>query len=428
MSFAHLRLVCFRALRWCLIASTVGVLAGVASAGLLHALDFATAYRESHLWLIALLPLAGFGMGWVYHRFGRSVERGNNLILEQIHEPGETIPLRMTPLVLFGTFATHLFGGSAGREGTAVQTGASLADQLARPLRLGPQARRLLLMSGVSAGFASVFGVPLAGTVFGMEVLALGTVTYEAIGPCLIASFIGNLVTSTLYLHHAHYLVTRVPPLRFEQVALAAIAGTLFGLVARVFAWATHTAGQLFQRRFRYPPMRPFVGGVLVSAAVLVTRTTRYIGLGTSTISAAFLTQLPLYAFAAKLLFTAVTLGSGFKGGEVTPLFFIGSTLGNALATVLPLPASLLAAMGLAAVFAGAANTPIASLLMGMELFGVEAGAYCGIACICSYLVSGHSGIYAAQRVLHPKYGAPVQGSLALQAKVEGLSPELPEN
>ena len=320
----------------------------------------------------------------------------------------------MTPLILLGTVLTHLFGGSAGREGTAVQTGASLADQLTPLLRrvlvFTSNDRRILLMSGIAAGFASVFGTPLAGTVFGVEVLTIGAVRYEALFPCLAASFIADLTTRAWGIHHTVYLVdtlARATPFTPRTLLLAAAAGIAFGLTALAFARLTHTIGAVYKRLLAYPPLRPLVGGALVAAIVLVTHAQRYIGLGVPTIVAAFHQPVPRFAFAAKLALTALTLGAGFKGGEVTPLFFIGATLGNTLAGPLPLPASLLAAMGFVAVFAGAANTPIASTLMAFELFGSEAGAFAAIACITSYLFSGQHGIYHAQRPSHHKHGQP---------------------
>ena len=391
-------------LRWIPIATLVGVLGGTASAILLVSLAWATDTREAHHWLIALLPLAGLAVGCLYTYFGASVEAGNNLILDEIHSPGQTVPLRMTPLILIGTFITHLFGGSAGREGTAIQTGASLADQLARPFRLGPRERRLVLMAGVSAGFASVFGTPLAGAVFGLEVLAVGAIGYDAIVPCFLAAFIADLVTRGWHVRHTLYRISEVPPMHAAGLLWAALAGICFGLVGMLFAHTTHAVGRVFKRRIRWPPLRPFVGGVLVALGVAATGTTRYIGLGIPTIVAAFGPRQASYLWAAKFIFTVVTLGAGFKGGEVTPLFFIGATLGNALSGLLPLPSSLLAGMGFVAVFAGAANTPIASALMATELFGAEAGAYAAIACVFSYLCSGHAGIYQAQRVEQSKY------------------------
>jgi H+/Cl- antiporter ClcA len=394
--------------RWGLIAGAVGVLGGTASAVLLESLRYATEVREAHTWIITLLPLAGLAVGYMYHRWGKQVERGNNLILEELHreveDPRQTIPFRMTPFILVGTILTHLFGGSAGREGTAIQTGASLADQLAKPLRLGQRERRILLMAGVSAGFASVFGTPLAGAVFGMEVLAIGLVEYEALLPCFVAAFVGDLTTRGWHVTHATYVMSQVPRLSVLGLLIAALAGVIFGLVAMGFARATERVSAAFKRQFPYPPMRPFFGGFVVALAVFAAGTTKYIGLGIPTIQAAFLGRQPWYDWFAKICFTVVTLGAGFKGGEVTPLFYIGATLGNAMSWVLPLPPSSLAAMGFVAVFAGAANTPIASTLMACELFGGEIGAYAGIACVFSYLFSGHKGIYSAQRIAWRKF------------------------
>ncbi len=393
-------------LRWLLIASLAGVLSGSASAFLLVSLNWATSVRESHHWIIPLLPLAGLFVGCLYKYLGSSVEAGNNLILEEVHDPQATIPLRMTPLILLGTILTHLFGGSAGREGTALQTGASLADQLTRVFGLHARDRRILLMAGLSGGFGSVFGTPLAGAIFGIEVLAIGRIEYDAIFPCFVGAFVGDYVTQSWGVHHTIYRVTEIVPLAPASFLSSVVAGIIFGLVGMLFAKTTHAISHWFKLHIAWSPARPLLGGVVIAAAVFAIHTTRYIGLGIPTIVAAFSTRLHWYDFAAKFGFTALTLGSGFKGGEVTPLFFIGSTLGNALSRVLPLPPSLLAGMGFVGVFAGAANTPISSTLMAIELFGTEAGAFAAIACVVSYLFSGHSGIYHAQRVGTSKHSA----------------------
>jgi H+/Cl- antiporter ClcA len=403
--------------RWLFLGTLAGVLAGTASAVLLISLEWATSTRESHHWIIALLPLAGVAVGLMYHYLGRSVEGGNNLILDEIHTEihsgrRTTIPARMTPLILLGTAITHLFGGSAGREGTAIQTGAALADQITRLLRRLPFSfsehdRRTLLMAGISAGFGSVFGTPLSGAVFGIEVLTIGSVGYDAIFPCFIAAFAGDYTVHLLRVHHTIYTVTQTAPLNATTMLSSIAAGIAFGLTALLFARCTHAITRVFKRSIPYPPLRPFLGGIIVALAVFAIGTTKYIGLGIPTIVAAFSQHLPRYDFAAKFAFTSLTLGAGFKGGEVTPLFFIGATLGNALSSILPLPSSLLAAMGFAAVFAGAANTPIAGSLMALELFGPEAGAFAAIACVTSYLFSGHHGIYHAQRLIARKHSIP---------------------
>lgn len=398
--------------RWLALSAVVGMLAGSASALLMVMLEWAAQTREAHLWIIALLPVTGLVVGLMYHYFGRSVEAGNNLIVREIHAEEEagkaSIPFRMTPLILIGTALTHLFGGSAGREGTAVQTGASLADQIDRVLeriprlRLSRMDRRTLLIVGVSAGFGSIFGTPLSGAVFGLEVLTIGSVGYDAIFPCFLAAFAADFVTRAWGVHHTIYTVTAMAPLSPQHMLAAVAAGIAFGITAMLFAHVTHAISDAFKRHVRFPPLRPFLGGAIVAAAVFgigLGHTSKYIGLGEPTIVAAFLHRLPWYDFAGKFGFTVMTLGAGFKGGEVTPLLYIGATLGNALSAVLPLPSSLLTAMGFVAVFAGAANTPIASSLMALELFGPEVGAFAAIACVTSYLFSGHKGIYHAQRL-----------------------------
>jgi H+/Cl- antiporter ClcA len=393
-------------MRWIGISVVAGAMAGTASAILLASLEWATATREAHRWIIAFLPIAGLFTGLLYQYFGASVEAGNNLLIDEIHDPKAVIPFRMTPLVLLGTLVTHLFGGSAGREGTALQTGASLADQLTRPLRLGDHNRRILLMAGMSGGFASVFGTPLAGAVFGLEVLSIGRLRYDSIFPCFLSAVVADRVTILWGIHHTLYRIPFVPTTSVPGLLAAMVAGVVFGVTGMLFATATHALTRYGKRLIGYAPLRPVLGGVLVSAAVFIIGTTKYIGLGIPTIVAAFAGPLPPWDFAAKFAFTVVTLGLGFKGGEVTPLFFIGATLGNALGYVLPLPMPLLAGMGFCAVFAGAANTPLASTLMAMEMFGSESGVYVGIACVVSYVFSGHAGIYRAQRVGHGKYRA----------------------
>lgn len=420
----HARLGLF-VLKWLAIGLPLGAVVGSAVALFLWLLDWVTQRQWENSWLLYLLPLAGGVSGVVYHFWGSSAEAGNNLILEEIHEPGGGVPARMAPLVLLGTLITHLCGGSAGREGTAVQMGGSLAGAFARGLRLGRADTQILLMCGIAAGFGAVFGTPLAGAVFALEVLTIGRLSYQALVPCLIASIIGDQVTTAWGISHTHYHISAVAKISgsLETVSLdwqltgkIAIAAVFFGLASVLFAEMTHGVSWIFKQTISKPWLRPAIGGSVVIFLVALLGERDYLGLGVSanpadptlvTIQSCFLLGgAGWLSWWWKLLFTSVTVGSGFKGGEVTPLFFIGAALGNALARLLNAPVDLLAGLGFVAVFAGATNTPLACTIMAIELFAPGNGdllssgfvVYAAVACFLSYFLSGHSSIYRAQR------------------------------
>ncbi len=384
------------------MGAAVGLLAGTASYLFLWLLEGTLRLREGHLWLVGLLPVFGMVSAWLYTRWGGESEGGSTLVLDEVMEFQGRVPSRMAPLVLAGTLLTHLGGGSAGREGTAVQMGASLARTLGKLpwawLRLTRSRQRLLLMAGVSGGFGSLFGTPAAGALFGMEVITIGKIHYEGLLVCTMASFAGDGICRWLGAPHAHF-----HPAALGLTPAVAMKLLLFALpvalVAGGFSELTHRLAALTRRI--HPYLRAALGGGAVGVLALAFGTPDFLNLGTVWLPRVFdgAGPVPSWAFAAKLLFTVVTLGFGFKGGEVTPLFVIGALLGAALAPALGLPVPFLAAVGFIAVFAAASNTPIASTLMGIELFG---GAFAGplvITSFLAYILVGHRGIYGGTRV-----------------------------
>lgn len=412
--------------KWTSLSTVVAVIVGATTTFFLFALDWATNSRDSYRWLIWMLPGAGFLVGWLYLQFGRHVDSGINLLIDEIYDPKTFVPLRMAPLALGSTVVSHLFGASVGREGTAVQIGGALADQVTKLLRLGQESRRIVLMVGISAGFASVFGTPLAGAIWSLEVLAIGRLRYNALLPCMVSATVADQVGTMLGAHHTVYLIPTIPQLSIWGTVAMILAGGVFGLTGKLFAEATHAVSRQMKKSIPYAPLRPFIGGLFVAGTVMFFGADRYIGLGVPTIVEAFEKPLPSYDFAAKMLFTIASVGSGFKGGEVTPLFYIGATLGNALAPVLHMPYPLLAGIGFVAVFAGATNTPVASTLMAMELFGAEAGVYAGVACVVSYLFSGQTSIYHSQRFVQAKHGHATENMmLEADGAVKHPAPEM---
>ena len=390
-------------LKWLIITLICGGLIGSASTLLLISLQWATDFRETHLWIISCLPLAGLVIGLMYHYLAGTAAKGNNFLIEEIRSPRNIIPFRMAPLVYVGTVLTHLFGGSAGREGTGVQMGGAIADFLSRFFKLHRYDRKMMVQIGISAGFASVFGTPLAGAVFALEVIVVGRMRYDSIFPIFLSALFAHLTCHAWGVEHTSYVMTEIPGLHVSVLFWIIVASVIFGIMAMCFSRSISFWGNLAKRFIHYAPFRPLVGGICIALFVWIAGTTKYIGLGIPTIVASFSETQAWYDFLFKLLLTTFTIGVGFKGGEVTPLFFVGATLGSALSSIVPLPTSFLAGLEFVAVFSGATNTPIACTLMGIELFGAEAGIYLGIACVTAYLFSGHTGIYTSQVIGSPK-------------------------
>lgn len=387
-----------RYLRWSLLSALSGILSGLAATVFLWLLQLATDYREINPIIIWALPIAGFAIGWIYHHHGSDIAAGNNLILDEIHDPKKVVPLSMAPFILFGTLITHLFGGSAGREGTAVQMGASLSDQLSRFFKIEPEERKILLTTGAGAGFGAAIGTPWAGVVFGMEVVRVGRLRPFAVVESTIASFVGYFVTHALHAPHSTYPAIAHVDFAWLTLFWIALAGIAFGLSAMLFIQLTHFVERL-QRKISYPPLKPLIAGLLLVLLYHAIGTYRYAGLGIPVIQESINHVVSFLDPALKAGFTALTIGSGFKGGEFIPLVFIGATLGSALSMLIPVAVSILAVCGFAAVFGGASNTPLACSIMAIEIFGVEIAPYAVTASYVSYLCSGGRSIYRSQKV-----------------------------
>jgi H+/Cl- antiporter ClcA len=379
---------------WIFISSLISIFVGSASAFFLISLDWITTTRENNFYLIYFLPLIGLLIGYFYHFYGKNIEAGNKLILQEYDKPKRIIPLKMAPMIYLGTIFTHLFGASAGREGTAIQMSASISDQFVRIFYLDLEKRRIILLCAIAAGFSSVFGTPFAGIIFAFELVLFKNISLKSILPVVLSSLGADLICELIGAKHTNYSILNVPELNFTTILYTLFAGLLFGLVAFIFIQAMKISSQFFQKRLKFLPFRTFFGGIIILILILSLNTTEFIGLGIPSIENSFHQTSDLSIFALKILFTVLTLSTGFKGGEVTPLFFIGATLGSALSLFLPLPVGFLAGIGFVAVFSGATKTPIACSIMGMELFGYEAGFLIVISCFTAFSCSGKSSIY----------------------------------
>jgi H+/Cl- antiporter ClcA len=397
-------------LRLLLLIVPTAVAIGSMVALFLWLLTAAIHFRFGHTWLLYLLPVAGLLIHFIYHSIGKSSEKGNNLVIEQIHKEGGGIPKRMAPIILITTVITHLFGGSAGREGTAVQIGGSIAAMFGNWFKLSSREMRIMLTAGVAAGFGAVFGTPVTGAIFAVEVLTLGSIKFNAFIPGLLAAFVGDITVGLWHVSHVHYHIDIIPNngfFNFDALLLGKIilSSIVYGLVSLAFAMLIIQIKKGCLKLFRHNWMIPVFGGLIIIALTLLIGKPDYLSLGVdaeypgavSIPSAFHASGSHTFSWLWKTIYTSITLGTGFKGGEVTPLFYIGATLGNTLSGLLNAPVSLFAALGFIAVFAGATNTPIACTVMGMELFGPEHAMLFFVACFTAYLFSGHTGIYSAQ-------------------------------
>jgi H+/Cl- antiporter ClcA len=390
--------------KWLLYAGSIGLLVGVVAIAFHYGIDWATELRKENPNLIWLLPAGGFAIVLIYRMCGMEKDRGTNLVLVAVRE-AEPMKLRTAPLIFVSTVITHLVGGSAGREGAALQLGGSLAAYVGQKIRLDAKDSRVMVMCGMSAAFSALFGTPLTAAVFAMEVVSVGVMYYAAIVPCLLSALTAFLLAQALGLHsQVGYTVGEAAALSPISMAQVVGLGFLCALVSVLFCLATHMAPKLYAKFVPGTMRRAVVGGCLVLGLTLLVGSQDYNGAGDAVIRRLLAGETIPYAFLLKILFTALTLGAGFRGGEIVPVLFTGCAFGTWMGPILGLPHGFSGALGMAAVFCGATNCPLTSILLSYELFGGEGLPLYALCCGVSYMLSGYYGLYSEQKIVYSKF------------------------
>lgn len=379
-----------------LVSLCCAVVMGIISFVFLKMLGLSSVFREFFPYCIWFLPLSGMLTAFVYKRYGGESSKGNNLIIQSANE-GVKVPKRLAFLTFIFTLLTHFSGGSAGREGTAVQIGGTLTSNVADKLGFKNGDRKIIILSGLSAAFGSVFGTPLAGAFFGMEVCCIGQLSVSAVIPCFLSSYLANAVTLLLGATHEVHKISAIPSLDIKSVLVFISASILFGLIGKLFALGVKYLKLLYAKIFKNTVLSALIGSVIVVLLIVLLNLNEYEGLSTWQQTTAFEGNANWYDMPVKFILTTLTLGAGFQGGEVTPLFDIGASFGGWYANMFGIEPSFLAAIGLICVFGSAANTPITTIMLGIELFGAEAVPSFVFASLISFIASGKSGIYSAQ-------------------------------
>ncbi len=389
-------------LRWLVVATLTGIACGLVGSAFYHAITYVTALRQSHDWLLLCMPLAGLLIVWMYQSAGMSNDSGTNQIISSVRSSTRP-PLRLLPLISISTVLTHLVGGSAGREGAALQIGGSIGAPLGKLLHLGEKNTNLIIMCGMSAVFTALFGTPLTATVFSLEVVSIGILHYSALFPCFLSSIVAFGVSQLLGVVPTAFPLLGAPALGMESMLRVGGLAVLCALLSIAFCVVMHRSGSLYKRLFPNPWLRVLVGSGLVLLVTFLSGSRDYNGAGGEVIARALSGQAVPYAFALKLLLTALTLGAGFRGGEIVPTFFIGSTFGCVFGGLLGLDPAFGAAIGLVSLFCGVVNCPLASIVLSVELFGCDNLLFFAMACALSYLLSGRFSLYSSQKLIYSK-------------------------
>ncbi len=398
-AFFHIKTL----LKWLLISVGIGLLVGGISIFFGYLLTLANSFREQHTWIILALPVGGLAIVFLYRFFKNHKDSGTNMVIASIHS-SKDIPFKMAPLIFISTIITHLCGGSSGREGAAIQLGGSIANQVGKVIKLNENDQHIIIMCGMSAGFSALFGTPMAAAIFALEVISVGIMHYSALVPCVTAAMIAHFMAKYFGVPAEVFPVTGIPEMDIYRFFQILIFGAVVAGVSILFCIMLHTSEHVYKKVFKNSYIRIFAAGCLIILLTVVLGTDDYLGPGMNMIEHIFHTgQSEYYSFLIKMLFTAITLGAGFKGGEIVPSFCIGAAFGCAVASLMGMPTGLIAACGMVGVFCGVTNCPITSLLISFELFGFEGMPYYLVTVAVSYMLSGYYGLYRAQKIMYSK-------------------------
>ena len=390
-------------IKWVIFSMLVGLIVGLCGTAFYKGLYIVTQTRIEHPWLIFLLPFAGLLIVGLYHALKNSNDGGTNLVISAIHS-GDELPLRMAPLIFISTLITHLFGGSAGREGAALQMGGSIGNSLGKLFRFDEKDKHIMIMCGMSAAFSSLFGTPMAAAIFSMEMISVGVMHYSALVPCVISSLVANGVASKFDVKNEFFLIDEIPKFNIITAIQISILAALCALLSIVFCILLHKTQDLYKKVFKNQYLRVFAGGCFVLAVTLIVGSQSYNGTGMNIIDNCISGTVRPEAFILKMLFTALTLGAGYKGGEIVPSFCTGAAFGCLYGNLFGFSPTLCTAVGMTSVFCGVTNCPITSLLISFELFGYDGMPYFLLSIAFSYMFSGYFGLYHSQKIVYSKY------------------------
>lgn len=392
-------------IKWIFIASITGALGGGIGSLFHISVEYATKFRQENDWIILMLPLGGIIIVFLYKLLNKTEDMGTNLVINSVRTDGK-VPFVMAPLIFISTVITHLCGGSAGREGAALQLGGSIGSQVGKLLKLDEKDMHLITLCGMSGVFAALFGTPLTATFFSMEVISVGIIYYSSFIPCIVSSLVAYKISLFLGIEPVAFALKYIPNNSIENIIKVSILGVMCAIVSILFCKALHKTNSVLGNLIKNNYYKIICGGLVIVALTYLLGTRDYNGAGMNIIEDAINGKVNGEAFILKIIFTAITISVGYKGGEIVPTFFVGATFGCAAAGVIGLNPGFGAAIGLVALFCGVVNTPITSIILSIELFGSQGILLFAIACSVSYMLSGYYSLYSSQKIVYSKLKA----------------------